>query len=78
MQVNKGVGGARFESLRLYDGEMDYIVDFSWDDAHANGAGGVWTEPQEIPQGQKIMGLKVDIFHIKRIRSLSFILSPQI
>ena len=75
MQVSDGV---RFESLRLYDSEMDTIVDFSWDDTYANGAVGVWTEPQEIPQGQRIIGLKVDTFNTQRIRSLSFVLGLQI
>ena len=70
--------GVRYESLRFYNGEMETILDFSWDDKYGNGAVGVWTPPQEIPEGQRIIGLKADTFNTLRFRGFSFMLSPPI
>ena len=46
----KTVYSRNIEGLRLYDEEMELIIDVTWDeDAILDGE---WTEPQSIPSGQ--------------------------
>ena len=49
--------GRYFTGLRFYDDEMNYIVNSSW------GIEGTWTDPIEIPEGQQIIGVRVNGFY---------------
>ena len=48
---------------------MESVVDVMW-----QSAGNNWTEPQEIPIGQKIIGVKVNTFWELWVTGLSFVL----
>ena len=63
------MSGIFYAGIRLLDDKMDYVVDVMWQSAGDN-----WTEPQEIPAGQKIIGVKVNTFWELWITGLSFIL----
>ena len=62
-----------FEGIRLYDEDMDLIVDKIWHDSPF----GIWSEVQEIPKGQHIIGVKVNTIENDLITDLTFILSPR-
>ena len=62
-----------FEGIRFYDEEKNPLVDKVW----SSSPFGVWSELQEIPKGQHIIGLKANLIEEDFITELTFILSPR-
>ena len=69
MLVNVGV---YYEGLRLYDKNMETMVDLTWN----NNELSEWTEPIKIPDGKYIIGMKANINNNDYMTSIAFILSP--
>ena len=65
--------GRNIEGLRLYDRDMELIVDQLWDDVAIDG---IWTKPQVIPDGKQIIGIQVCACFEQWIRGVDFILGP--
>lgn len=66
------------EGIALMSLESDYIIDVMWDEESSyNGeitaAQGDWTQPQEIPVGQHIIGLWANTDDSDSIRGLAFL-----
>ena len=64
-------GGRYYTGIRLYNDDMDFILDETWNDINSDP----WTDPQLIPVGKQIIGLKANTSSNK-VRNLSFVLGP--
>ena len=65
------IADGRYEGLRLYDAEQNYIVDQMWSESSLISK---WTKPQEVPIGYMIIGIKVTTFEGIDITGLAFVL----
>ena len=65
--------GRNFEGIRLYDKDMEYILHHTWDETST----GIWTEPQIIPEGYTIIGVKANTRYENFLSDVVFILGPE-
>ena len=64
--------GGGYEGIRLLASDQTFIMNQVWGDQDDSD----WTELQEVPEGQQIIGFKVITFDETRITGLSFLLRP--
>ena len=67
------IANGYYEGLRLYDAEGNYISETIWS---STPLASKWTDPQEVPVGYQIIGVKVNTFIETEITGLAFVLGP--
>ena len=67
------IANGHYEGLRLYDAERNYISETVWSSTPLSSK---WTDPQEVPIGYQIIGVKVNTFEETEIKGLAFVLGP--
>ena len=68
--------GKFFRGIRLYDADQELIVDEDWRE-YELGGDEKWTQLQEIPDGQQIIGVQADDSNsVNTLIALSFMLGP--